>query len=103
MPNASGVHWQSVHKLMTKLGYKKNDSDATMVYNEATDVTVFIYVDDGCLVGEARALFQVIKAIEERFELGQKGGMQETLGARIRTFTNSDDIESKSNDSEAKT
>ena len=71
MPNAIGVHWQSVHKLMTKLGYKKSDSYATMFYNEATDVTVFIYVDDGFLVGESRALFQVIKAIEERFKCSE--------------------------------
>ena len=100
MVTAAGLHFKSVIEMLRKLGYTQADGDQTLFRNKEQNTTVFVYVDDGALVGPTAIVLELVRMIEKRFDLGMKDFMSEMLGSRIVTTTEEESNESKQDETE---
>ena len=100
MVTAAGLHFKSVIEMLKKLGYTQADGDQTLFRNKEKNTTVFVYVDDGALVGPTEIVLELVRMIEKRFDLGMKDFMSEMLGSRVVTTTEEESTESRKDDDE---
>ena len=79
---AGKVWFQYLLRGLKRCGFKQSRANECVFYKESTIFVV--YVDDRILIGpDANEIDQIIKSLQEDFNLTDKGDLKEYLGIRL--------------------